>query len=520
MAISTHRVVVLISVNGLRTDYELFEEACARHGWAILEQPAHPPQAAPQDVLRTIEYLVEVRMPGAYGAAMRGARLQVEKVAHQHRLDLHVRIAARFQPDSRRRPLWRSYAPLGASPPGPVPAWLWEWLGRGAAGSGLRDTGREVRAASREEALRLARKPLPGTTSAPPGVRVRTPTANPEHPLGLRWAGTVAMGRLGYVLLGTSVCGALLTAALRNAVPGPAVVGGLGLAAMSGAFVMVLRQHLAAVASERRGAEMHTARAAWATVLGMSVLLAAAGTSWDGAVAVSVIAALSLVLRGLYLFIQQRTWRDWVPWVLPALLPFAFGAFPGVGSFVHRAYLGEFGLEVGDVAVPGHWQVAAAFKWGLLVLALLVGPTVYGHIRHNHLAVEDRVMFGVVIGFGVLGMSFWVVNAVILGVAEEAGADAREAAARGDTPSAYYGIAPEWVCARPLGGKRPDELAVRGGEFTPTRPYLMLGDSRGTVVLWDPGPDGPSRKDDRALHLRLADLRLTPTEGDRRCPDR
>jgi len=89
-----HRIVVLASVNGLRTDCELFEAACAQQGWPILEQPTHPTGR----LLREVEYTVEVRIQGAYTGAVRSARFQVEQIGRRYRLDLHALAAQRMQP--------------------------------------------------------------------------------------------------------------------------------------------------------------------------------------------------------------------------------------------------------------------------------------------------------------------------------------------------------------------------------------------------------------------------------------
>jgi len=109
-----------------------------------------------------------------------------------------------------------------------------------------------------------------------------------------------------------------------------------------------------------------------------------------------------------------------------------------------------------------------------------------------------------------LGASAWVWDEVVLGPARDAGVAARRAAAYGDTPAPYYGIEPEWICASPLTGTQPGEIPVQGGEFVPSRPYLMLGDSGGTVVLWEPGTR-KSPDNGRALKLPLAKLRIAPT---------
>lgn len=133
-----HRIVVLARVNGLRTDCELFEAACAQQGWSILEQPTHPTGR----LLREVEYTVEVRIQGAYTGAVRSARFQVEQIGRRYRLDLHALAAQWMQPDSRRRFLWRPYTDP-PQPPRHLPVWAWPHVRRIVVGTRLRDTGRD-----------------------------------------------------------------------------------------------------------------------------------------------------------------------------------------------------------------------------------------------------------------------------------------------------------------------------------------------------------------------------------------
>ncbi|MEV0322796.1 hypothetical protein ACIBKX_20800 [Streptomyces sp. NPDC050658] len=499
-----HRVVVLLSVNGLRTDCEAFEAACAEQGWAILEQPEHPTGRQ----LSVVPYTVEIRVPGAYRGAVRGARLAVVRVGQQRRLDLNVRVADRLQPDSRNRALWYSYVEMPTAAPRHVPDWAWRRVRRTATSARLRDTERGVWASTEAEALRLARHPLPGVTPAPPGIRVRSVAKNPETAWGMKWASRINEGRLAHLCAVALLSGAFVPNALLGGIPFLMVAAVLGLTAVCVWCVMLVRNQR----GKGEGTYKDTLLICGAST---SMLALGAGTAvvadWSGFWLIVLLAGVTAVAQGLYLFIRQRTWQTWVPWVLPALLPLVFGVFPGIGSFVHLAYLDAFGVSLGDVGVPVHWQLAAALRWGVLVLILLVGPAVYGYLRHHHLAVENRQAFGFAIAFGLVA-SCVTAGSNILDDARWSGTEARRVAASGKTPPTYYGIDPEWVCVKPLKGVDPAELPVQGGEFDPSRRYLMLGDSGGTVVLWDRGSSAkPSRTtDDQTLKLPLAELRVAP----------
>ncbi|MGQ4384265.1 hypothetical protein [Streptomyces sp. SAS_270] len=500
-----HRIVVLVSIKGLRTDCELFEEACVQNGWAILEQPAHPTGRE----LCVVQYTVEIRLPGTYGGAVRGARLQVEQVGRGRHLDLHVRATDRLEPDSRDRPLWYVYVDPPTAPPAFVPAWAWSCVRRTAVRLRLRDTGRQVRAESEAEALRLARRTLPGKAPAPPGIRVRSQKRNPERPQAMRWGNRAVWRRLIYLIVATAMGAAMLGYALNRESTAGTVLSIVTLVLVGAGFALVLLrrrwQNLEAWSKDDSGLVLMS-------TAGMLVCGFGVGMDGDGSDAweLPATALVFLLLRGLFLFIRQRSWRTWVPWVLPALLPFAFGAFPGVGSFVHLTYLDVFGVSLGDVGVPAYWQLFAALRWVAVVLVLLIGPALYGYIRHMHWSVEDRTLFGISLMALLIVAALIAGQAVVIGPAHDAGIAARRAAARGGTPAPYYGIEPQWVCASPLADTKPGEIPVQGGEFSPTRPYLMLGDSDGTVVLWEPGPKNAPDQG-HALKLPLARLRIAPT---------
>ncbi|MFI2369366.1 hypothetical protein [Streptomyces sp. NPDC018833] len=106
-------------------------------------------------------------------------------------------------------------------------------------------------------------------------------------------------------------------------------------------------------------------------------------------------------------------------------------------------------------------------------------------MKHLHLYVKDRWFGNVVLA--VVSLVLLLEGALELGMlsAGRAGTEAVAAAKGGRTPVAYFGIAPEWVCAHPIGNAAG--IPVEGGEFVPWRPYLKVGDAGGTVVLWDAG---------------------------------
>ncbi|MFE0136401.1 hypothetical protein ACFWY6_33270 [Streptomyces sp. NPDC059037] len=500
-----HRVVVLLSVNGLRTDCETFEAVCADHGWAILEQPEHPTGRQ----LRVVRYTVEMRMPGAYRGAVHGALLQAERVGREHRLDLRVDAADRLEPDSRDVPRWRPYEDLPAAPPRSMPRWTWSLIRRVSISQGFRDTGRDVRAATEEEALRLARHRLPGAAPVAPGIRVRSTVTNLDNPRGLKRATRINWDRVAYCLVAMFLSAALLPNAMRDGSTFAAVVVALVLVASCSGLFMARRNLRGQSTRVRSGTD-----GAVVPVMGAVTLLLGFrfGTDWAGFLTGLACVGVALVARGLYLFIHQRTWRSWVPWVLPALLPFIFGAFPGVGSFVHLAYLDVFEVGLEDVGVPAYYQLAAASRWAAVVLVLLLGPAIYGYARHTYWNGADRwLAVFLAVAFLAVG-SVWVAVSVVLIPAMEAGEAARDTAARGDTPPSYYGIEPQWVCAKPLKGTDPAEIPSQGGEFNPSRRYLMLGSSGGTVVLWDRGDtSNPSRTaDEQTLKLPLDKLRIVP----------
>ncbi|MFI7008989.1 hypothetical protein [Streptomyces sp. NPDC050145] len=206
-----HRIVLLISLNGLKADSELFEATCGRREWAILERPA---LVGAGEVL-PLRYVVEISLDGTYQGAVRGARRQVEYVASHLLLDLAVLAADRRVSESRRRPEWRPYDAVSAQPPARIPPWLWRYGAKAVVRAGLRDKGRHVTAFTEAEALRLSRLRLPGTAPASSGVRVRRVVRKDtsEKPTELIWASRIRTSRLAYLLLITGLLAVFMTRA-------------------------------------------------------------------------------------------------------------------------------------------------------------------------------------------------------------------------------------------------------------------------------------------------------------------
>jgi hypothetical protein len=512
-----YRTVVLVEVNGLAADCVLFEAACQELGWVVLESPVHP--AGPQ--MNRVHYIVEARTPGATNGAQRASLDALNRAATRSNLDVTMLAAQPIRHDFEARTTWRAHvAPPHTAPRG-VPSRVWPLLQSWLVWLGWFDLERGVTAATKEEALRLVRRELPGVTPLPPGVRVRPierdrrPAYANAHMVWRLLATTLLMILAGY-LLGTGID--------FSVGDGYSLILGfmcLGCGVLL--YALLIRDSIGPTVEEPTGRGRHA--------LGLAVSLALL-TSWGISKGLSsrpdpelmLVVAVLIIPRGLYLFISRSTWRTWLPWLLPALLPFVFTLLPGIGSTVSLVYLYAFGAEPADVEVASYWQLYAAMRWSVVALALLMGPALYGYLRHANTPTVLRRGLGTILIIGVTCVAA-VTGAYYLGVAPlRASEDAYRAAIDGRTPATYYGISPEWVCVHPLEGMASGEVPVQGGDFTPGRAYLKLGDSDGTVVLWWRGATVRQSKkfsldDDETLKLPLSKVRVTPADDpSRRCP--
>ncbi|MGW4779436.1 hypothetical protein ACWEPA_22570 [Streptomyces filamentosus] len=497
------RATALVELRGLRSEHELFEEALAARGWPVLDRQGRDTDPL---VERRVRYVIEARFPGSRFNAAFGARERIELVADELRLDLQVQAVECVDRDPKDLPRWFVHeppeVPAGASATARLRGGFLRWS---AENLGTRDTGRLIMATTPQAAGWLATRPLPGTPARPAAVARRAMGAapTPSRRIGSRRDSLRMMSRLlVFVLLGF-LLGAHLADVLvsqdRWSWTSTAVLAGVaGCAAVAGWRI------------PQDGSPFGTA--AFAAFL---VLLGAGGGGYvgrqvpDQGFAAPVLVALlagAVVANGIRLLVRQWSWQRVAPWLLPALIPLAFGLLPGVGTALHVLYLDAFDVDLEDVEVPRAFQFMAMLKLTACLGLWFLAPSVLGYMKHFHWHVKDR-MFG---NFVVFLLSVLLVGMGFLGLgllgAEIAGEKAAATAAAGRTPRGYYGIEPEWVCLAPVG--KLAEVPVDGGVLEPKRPYLKLGDSGGVVVLWDAGEKA-------ALKVPLERLRLAPADSAR-----
>jgi hypothetical protein len=464
--------------------------------------------------MHRVQYVVEARIPGDPGGARRGVMRELDRIAARRSLDLTMLAAQPIRHEGQDLTLWRVHAEPRTDPPRGIPRRAWPWLQRGLLRLGWWDLEREVTAPDRHEALRLARRTLPGAEPLPAGVRVRS--VDRRRHGQFRYMGSAVTWRI-------AEAGALLLIGARTI--GTGIEAGNALHIVTGALALLASGGLWAPFFRILDRDQKRTRMA-AALVGSCVLLAmSTSKSADDNLPLVIACAALFTMRGLHLFISRTSWRTWVPWLLPALLPLVFVALPGMGSIVYLAYLYPFGAEPSDVTVAPHWQLYAALRWGIVALALLVGPAVFGYLRHSHALAYLRLWVAMVIAVSMTGTAVLAGLWHVVGGPLMAANDAYRAAIEGRTPAKYYGISAEWMCVRPVEGMKPGEVPAQGDAFTPDSPYLKLGDSGGTVFLWR--ADGPwkgaifkSIDDDKTLKLPLNKLRVTPADnGSARCAD-
>ncbi|MBT2364433.1 hypothetical protein J7E88_03605 [Streptomyces sp. ISL-10] len=498
------RAVALIELRGTRIECDMFEEALAARGWPVLEKRGGTGSEVTE---RRAWYTIEARFPGSRFNAVRGARERIEAISDELLLDLNVEVVDRVVRDPVDRPHWFAYRRPQAHPrSAPLPRWR-RWAERSmlwqAENLGVRDTGRLITATSASAAQHLATRALPGTALQPGRVAARRPMGTgPRTDLGRRRESGRLLARLLMLMALALWAGARI--ADRHAQGfdswwGFAVIG-LG-AVLATAFVF--RQAFPAT-SKAAALVVGVVLGATSAVFGAHMVRTEPGSGWGSRVIVYGFAA-GLVFNGIRLLVRQWSWQRTAPWLLPALLPISLGFLPSLGLGLHTFYLDAFGLNLEDVEIPRAYQFAASVKLTVCMSLWLAALALLGYMKHLHLYVKDRWFGNVVLA--VVSLVLLLQGALELGVlsAGRAGSQAVAAAKGGRTPVAYFGIAPEWVCAHPIG--KAEEIPVEGGEFVPSRPYLKVGDAGGTVVLWDAG---------RQQALKLAKDRLRIVPDDRR----
>lgn len=493
------RAVALVELRGTQTEFEMFEGALADRGWPVLAKRGGAASAVSD---RSVRYTVEARFPGSRINAVRGARERIEVISDELGLDLNVEVVDLVVRDPVDRPHWFAYERPRVHPD---PASLsgrqrraQRWRVWAAETLGRRDTGRQISAVSAGAARLLAVSPLPGTRTQPDGLAVRRPLGADTEvrgTLGMSRESAKLMPRL--FLFGA--CELFLGTQLATA-----------RAAGFGWWICVLLAcgavWAATVALRRAAPEMtRVFNLLCALVLGgVAVALGTMTVRTEPAAGYGArVAALTLgivvVLNGVRLLVRQWSWQRTAPWLLPALLPIVLGFLSPLGLGLHPFYLDAFGLELEDVEIPEVYQLLASLKLALCMSLWLVALAFLGYMKHLHLYVKDRWMANTLLL--VLSTVLLVSGVGTLGVlaAAEAGTRAVADAKRGRTPTAYFGIAPEWVCAHPIG--KPETIPVDGGEFVPTRPYLKVGDAgRHGRALGRGRRAGPQDADGQAPH--------------------
>ncbi|MFJ9900331.1 hypothetical protein ACIQPR_44075 [Streptomyces sp. NPDC091280] len=503
MAVFTQRVVALVELTGGQADQRRFEDECDRRGWAVLERPEEN-AGAQRNVSADVRYVVELRQLGIAWRAAAGANEQVKEAAR--RLDLAARVltADRMVTDGPAQVFeWR-----------PVTARSWRLGGTSRPPM----AGRRMWAADEQEALRLARRALPGAAPTPSGVRVSSESLADAHSLANRRnvkLGAIIWFALNLVAYGNSTALSALrvVSAPRAAVSIGSVVAGCWLTQFSvrrpwafagelkplgGAFLTLALCLLAAALGVRTGP------GGWeAGPVGEQARTLVA-IAW-------LLLRIALVLGGLFLLGYSSGWRTLAPWLIPFAIPVIIGLVPGAGEAVVRQYLDAFGTEPDDVGVPLYWQFRASAPMLLGLTPWLLMPAIFlGYLRLLHVPLRSRGVMTVSCIVALL-MGYVTLSGSLLDSARRDGRQAEKAAADWRTPPPFYGITPSWVCAAPLAGDDPARIPVVGGIFSPGRAYLMLGDSAGTAVLWAPSAAGTEGAE--TLQVPLAKVRIRDADA-------
>ncbi|MYX12968.1 hypothetical protein GTY67_05950 [Streptomyces sp. SID8374] len=500
------RAIAVVELLGTTTECDDFEQALRERRWPILQKEGGPSTAL---TARTTRYLLECRFPGSRVNARRGARERIEVVGDELQLDLNVEVTDLVVRDPEDRPVWFAYErPAADDPPVSPPTRRARWQRRVRRWCAERlapyRTGRHISALSRSRAEELATRTLPGSVIPSPRVTVRRPMATPDPDpgavIGRRRGEARDIVKLCHAAAALMITSSLIARLWPQGLAAWWVLGVMAVTALGLAAHWLTR-----ILPGKPGAAL-------GATLALGVVMAAVGTKIEssggpgappGALGLVLVASGYVVFTGIRLLVRQWSWRVVAPWLLPAVLPLALGFFPSLGLGLHALYLDAFGLNLEDVEIPRLWQLIATVRLGLAVNLWLIALAGLGYMQHLHWCVRDRW-----VGYTLLG--FFAVVLLLNGAwnfglqtAARAGAGAVQAAASGKAVDAYFGIAPQWVCVRPIGPA--DDIHVDGGEFHPSRPYLKIGDASGTAVLWDPADKG-------ALKMPMDKLRIIPVD--------
>ncbi|MFE2295825.1 hypothetical protein [Streptomyces sp. NPDC059452] len=503
---SDQRAIAVVELLGTTTECDDFEQALAERRWPVLQKEGGPATAM---TARTTRYVLECRFPGSRVNARRGARERIEVVGDELQLDLNVEVTDLVVRDPEARPDWFAYErPAADDPPANPPTRRARWRRRVRRWCAERlapyRTGRHISAPSRSRAEELATRMLPGAVAPSPRVTVRRSIGaadpDPGAVIGRRRRETREMVKLCHAAAALMIMSSLIARLWPQGLAAWWVLGVVSVAALGLAAHWLTR-----IMPGQPGAALGTALALGVAMAAFGTMIEASGGSGgpSGALGLVLVAAGYAVFTGIRLLVRQWTWRVVAPWLLPAVLPLVLGFFPSLGLGLHALYLDAFGLNLEDVEIPRLWQLIATVRLGLAVNLWLIALAGLGYLQHLHWCVRDRWPAYTLLGFFALLLLWTGVWSLGLETAARAGNDAVRAAASRQAVDAYYGIAPQWVCVRPIGPA--DRVHVDGGEFHPSRPYVKIGDAAGTAVLWDPAEKG-------ALKMPMNKLRIVPVD--------
>ncbi|AXI78463.1 hypothetical protein [Peterkaempfera bronchialis] len=496
------RVLVLVEVRGGPHDWEEAERRFDTHRWLIRSHHAcgtGPTRGVLDPDPASRVYEVEVRLFGAARNCDRGASHRVHKAMRKARLEAYVRRADPILRDREFPTHWRVFSTTHRTL---WPASRWRrLLDSYAVRLGRYDTGVKV-IGSPTQALRLAR------IDATAGYVRTAPVA--VRPLDGRWRDAAHSWpeEEGERRLFWAVLWALVTAASLVFASGRhgfawwfwSVVVLLSLSATLWSGTRLHRNN------RLKGAGIAAVATVSFAALAIGLPHDVGGQGWTR-MQVLVSAALVAVLGGLRLLVRQWNWGEWVAWAVPLVVTLVVSSLLSAGSVLHALYADGFDLSPDDLDVPAIWQLAAALKLLMLLSIVMAVPAWWGYARHRHhsyAAPGD--------GFNVLLYVFLLIlllgGAAVLALhsAQTAVDRTTAAAKRGDTPSPYFGVQPQWTCVEPVVPLA--KLSGEGPHLQPARPYLSFGVADDMAVLWDRAAEVP-------LKLRADQVRLVPAKSAR-----
>ncbi|MET7294776.1 hypothetical protein ABZS79_22055 [Streptomyces griseoloalbus] len=491
------RVRVFVEILGGAHDWQEAETCFDRHGWPLRD--AHPSGQGPLGPALEHDpdsrvYEIEVRLFGAARGCDRGAADRVRKVLRSARLEGYVRRAEPLARDRELFPHWRIVGTAHRRP-GRQPAWRRQFT-RVAMRLGRHDVGGFVSGGPRQ-ALRLARAAAP-SDAARAALAVRPLDGRRRESAPYKREEQLQRRVHRLVLWALLSAGALTLASAARAVTWwfwipVALLGACG-AVRTG-------RELSGEGRRSEGVVAALLCVLMFAALGTG-LLDADGRAWTPRRTVMT-AVVVAVITGLWLLVRQWTWGEWVAWAVPLVVTLAVSAFVAAGSVLHALYAEGLSLSPDDLDIPPVWQAAAAVKLLVMLSLVMIVPAWWGFAKHRHHSYAtpgDGTNIILNVGLFLAMLAGAGIQAV--GSADAAVDRTTAAAARGDDPPSYFGVAPEWTCVRPV--VPAEDLPGEGPRLQPDTPYLSFGVSGETAVLWDPDTREPVKLPANQVWLRPA----------------